>query len=63
MTAQYVELIPTDNFFGISPPGGDRVGLGEVAFQVVPEAGESVLACLGLTGLLAGRRRRRKATA
>ncbi len=39
VTARYVALTPTDNFFGISPPGGDRVGLGEVAFevQVIPE--------------------------
>ena len=31
--ARYVEVVPTDNFFGIEPPGGDRVGLGEVAFE------------------------------
>lgn len=30
---RYVELTPEDNFFGINPPGGDRVGLGEVAFE------------------------------
>jgi hypothetical protein len=34
--ARYVELTPTDNFFGIEPPGGDRVGLGEVAFEDRP---------------------------
>lgn len=33
LVARYVELTPEDNFFGISPPGGDRVGLGEVAFS------------------------------
>jgi hypothetical protein len=33
VSARYVELKPTDNFFGINPPGGDRVGLGEVAFE------------------------------
>jgi len=36
VSARYVELTPTDNFFGINPPGGDRVGLGEVAFQTAP---------------------------
>ena len=30
--ARYVEWVPLDNFFGINPPGGDRVGAGEVAF-------------------------------
>ncbi|MDA7868653.1 hypothetical protein N9B47_00835 [bacterium] len=57
VTAQYVELVPTDNLFGIAPPGGDRVGLGEVAFAVpIPEASSAVLALLGLAGL--ARRRR-----
>lgn len=37
VTARYVELVPTDNLFGIAPPGGDRVGIGEVAFAV-PQA-------------------------
>lgn len=59
VTAQYVELVPTDNFFGIAPPGGDRVGLGEVAFAVptvIPEPSSALLALLGLAGL--ARRRR-----
>ncbi|RPH77492.1 MAG: choice-of-anchor D domain-containing protein, partial [Planctomycetaceae bacterium] len=37
--ARYVEWVPLDNFFGINPPGGDRVGAGEIAFEVVPGAG------------------------
>lgn len=59
VTARYVELVPTDNLFGIAPPGGDRVGLGEVAFAVptvIPEPSSALLALLGLAGL--ARRRR-----
>ncbi|MEN8678871.1 MAG: PEP-CTERM sorting domain-containing protein, partial [Akkermansiaceae bacterium] len=57
VTARYVELVPTDNLFGIAPPGGDRVGIGEVAFAVpIPEPSSAVLALLGLAGL--ARRRR-----
>ncbi len=33
--ARYVELTPLDNYFGVEAPGGDRVGFGEVAFQIV----------------------------
>lgn len=35
LVARYVELTPEDNFFGVAvaPAGGDRVGLGEVAFE------------------------------
>jgi hypothetical protein len=55
--ARYVELTPEDNFFGISPPGGDRVGLGEVAFEVqIPEPSAAGLLLLGLV-LLRGLRR------
>lgn len=36
VSARYVELTCTDNFFGGAQPGGDRVGLGEIAF---PTAG------------------------
>lgn len=58
VTARYVEMIPTDNLFSIAPPGGDRVGLGEVAFAVpVPEPSSALLGLLGL-GALALRRRR-----
>ena len=56
VTAQYVELVPTDNLFGVAPPGGDRVGFGEVAFQVVPEPSAAMLGLLA--GALLFRRRR-----
>lgn len=52
VNARYVELIPTDNLFGIAPPGGDRVGMGEVAFaQPVPEPSSALLALVGIVGL------------
>jgi hypothetical protein len=55
--ARYVELIPTDNLFGIAPPGGDRVGIGEVAFaQPIPEPSSALLALVG-AAFLARRRR------
>lgn len=53
--AQFVELVPTDNLFGIAPPGGDRVGIGEVAFAV-PEPSSAALALLGAFGLIRRRR-------
>ncbi len=34
LTARYVEFTPLATFFGEGPPGGDRVGLGEIAFEV-----------------------------
>ena len=40
VTARYVEVTITDNWFNDAtggrsdPPGGDRVGLGEIAFEV-----------------------------
>lgn len=57
VNARYVELVPTDNLFGIAPPGGDRVGIGEVAFaQPIPEPSGALLALAGV--VLLGRRRR-----
>lgn len=57
VNARYVELIPTDNLFGIAPPGGDRVGMGEVAFaQPIPEPSSALLALLGLAGLIRRKR-------
>jgi hypothetical protein len=55
VTAQYVELTPTDNLFGVAPPGGDRVGIGEVAFAT-PEPSTGLLGLLGI-GILLRRRR------
>lgn len=51
--ARYVEFTPLDNFFGINPPGGDRVGLGEVAFAVqeVPVPEPASIAIWSLIGL------------
>lgn len=43
VTARYVELVPTDNLFGIAPPGGDRVGIGEVAFAIPVEEPDLVV--------------------
>ncbi len=67
VTARYVEITATDNFFSNGgsgpPPGGDRVGFGEIAFevqvaaQVIPEP-SSTGAFLALCGLAALRRRR-----
>ncbi len=56
VTARFVELTADDNFF-VAPgdasaggaPGGDRVGIGEVAFQV-PEPSTLVLAALAFLG-------------
>jgi PEP-CTERM motif len=67
--ARYVEMRVTDNWF--EPPGdatggnvargGDRVGLGEVRFSVVPEPATLGLLGAGLGLLLAFRGRGRKA--
>ena len=62
-TARYVELTATDNFF-VAPgdgsagglAGGDRAGLGEVAFQVVPEPSSAVLLLLGSLALIRRKR-------
>jgi hypothetical protein len=65
VTARYVQLTATDNFFvapgdgsGGETPGGDRVGIGEVGFEVVPEPASGCLALMALLGLLQFRRRR-----
>ncbi len=65
VTARYVDMTVTDNFF-VAPgdgsndtvPGGDRVGLGEVAFELVPEPSSGLLLLLGCLAMLLRRRRR-----
>lgn len=64
VTARFVELTLTDNYFvapgngaGGELPGGDRVGLGEVAFEVVPEPTGLMLAATAGAALLRRRRR------
>jgi hypothetical protein len=63
VNARYVEFTATDNWFvapgdgsGGEIPGGDRVGIGEIAFAVIPEPSSALL---GLLGLALVRRRRR----
>lgn len=63
---RYVEFTAVDNFFSNGgfgpPPGGDRVGLGEIAFQAVPEPSTWFLMATGLIGVFGyGWRRRRTA--
>ena len=63
VTARYVEFTALDNFF-VAPgdgsagglPGGDRTGLGEVAFQVVPEPSSVVLLLIGSLALIRRKR-------
>ena len=63
VTARYVEFTALDNFF-VAPgdgsagglPGGDRAGLGEVAFQVVPEPSSVVLLLIGSLALIRRKR-------
>lgn len=62
VVARYVEFTATSNFFvapgdgsGGELPGGDRVGLGEVAF-LIPEPSVAALGGLGLLGFLRRRR-------
>jgi hypothetical protein len=66
IVARYVELTASDNFFvapgdgsGGGPIGGDRIGLGEVAFPV-PEPASLVLEIVALVGVATARLRSRK---
>lgn len=45
MTARYVEIVPTDNYYGSGlAPGGDRVGFGDVAFEkITPVTGRKLI--------------------
>lgn len=58
--ARYVQLTLTDNFFSGGgsgpPPGGDRVGLGEVAFYV-PEPSRAMFLAFGFGAMIIRRRR------
>jgi hypothetical protein len=60
VSARYVQMTITDNYYSNGgsgpPPGGDRVGMGEVAFAVIPEPASGLLGGLALLGL--ARRRR-----
>jgi hypothetical protein len=67
-TARYVQMAVTDNHYGdpdglgVNPTvGGDRVGLGELRFDVraVPEPSSAVLLLGGLCAVMGRRRRRR----
>ena len=57
VTARFVEFTATDNFF-LAPgfSGGDRIGLGEIAFEAVPEPSTALLGSAALLGLLRRRR-------
>ncbi|BDS08776.1 hypothetical protein NT6N_38160 [Oceaniferula spumae] len=59
VTAQYVEMTITDNWRGFQggTPGGDRVGLGEVAFAQVPEPSSALLAFSAASLMLLRRKR------
>ena len=61
VTARYVEFTATDNYWSNAgqgpPPGGDRVGLGEIAFAVVPEPASVLLSAMAGIGLMRRRRR------
>ena len=60
VVARYVEFTGTSTYItngGLGPPaGGDRAGLGEVAFALVPEPSSAALAGLAFLGLMRRRR-------
>lgn len=60
VTARFVEFTATDNYFSNGgfgpPPGGDRVGLGEIAFEAIPEPSTALLSGVALLGLMRRRR-------
>lgn len=49
---KFVDMTITDNYFGAAgSAGGDRVGLGQVGFNAVPEPGSLMMLLLGSIGL------------
>lgn len=55
-TADTVRATFTDNHFGGTADGGDRLGLGEVKFVAIPEPSTALLGGVALLGLLRRRR-------
>ena len=51
VTARYVRMTITDNYYTSGGVGGDRVGLYEVAFGVIPEPSSAMLLGLALAGI------------
>ena len=55
VTARYVEFTCADNFYSNGgngpPPGGDRVGLGEIAFEIVAPTTDPLIALPANVGL------------
>ena len=51
VSARYVRMTITDNHYSNGNAGGDRVGLYEVAFSVVPEPSSAMLLGLALAGI------------
>jgi hypothetical protein len=58
VSARYVEFTAVDNHFNDQViPGGDRVGLGEIAFEVIPEPATVVLLAIGVMAIFRRRSR------
>ncbi|YCM42135.1 hypothetical protein V2O64_12565 [Verrucomicrobiaceae bacterium 227] len=58
VTAQFVRIEATSTFFGQAGAGagGDRLGIGEIAFENIPEPSTSLMAVLGAVCLLRRKR-------